>query len=265
MHVVTQYPDGIFCWVDLSTTDTEAAKAFYTGLFGWQAKDMPTDMGVVYTMLQLDGKHVAGLGAMSPDMLAQGIPPMWTSYVKHSDADSIAAKATVAGGIVMFPPMDVMSEGRMTLIQDPTGGAFGVWQPINHIGAELVNMPNTLIWNELQTRDGAKAGQFYKAVFGWEGEPDANGYVVYKQNGRAHAGMMQMDDSWGDVPPNWSVYFMVADITAAAARVSELGGHVLVPPSKAGEMGTFAVIRDPQGGVFTIMEFNGPVDLPPGA
>ena len=97
MQVVTNYPDGVFCWVDLATTDPAAAKAFYTGLFGWTYKDFPTDMGGDYTMFQLEGKNVAALSGMNPEMLAQGIPPFWSSYVKHDDVDTVAARVTEAG------------------------------------------------------------------------------------------------------------------------------------------------------------------------
>ncbi|MCB8968909.1 MAG: VOC family protein [Ardenticatenaceae bacterium] len=265
MQVVKQYPDGLFCWVDLSTTDLEAAKAFYGGLFGWEFDDMPIDMGGFYTMCQIDGYNVAGMGGMSPDMQAQGIPPFWSSYVKHDDVDAIAEKITAAGGMLMFPPMDVMNEGRMAMAQDPSGAAFGVWQPKNNTGAQLVNIPNTLIWNELQTRDKAAANAFYTQVFDWGYAEDGNGYGMYKVGERIQAGMMQMDETWdASIPANWAVYFMVTDADAAAAKASELGGTIIVPVTAAGEMGRFAVVRDPQGGVFTIMQFSGPVDPPPG-
>ncbi|MBE2202642.1 MAG: VOC family protein [Anaerolinea sp.] len=265
MQVVKQYPDGLFCWLDLTTTDPEAAKAFYGALFGWEFEDTPTDTGTMYTMCRIEGYDVAGLSGMSPDMIAQGMPPVWVSYVKHDDVDAIAARVSEAGGILMFPPMDAMSAGRMTLVQDPTGAAFGVWQPKEHIGAQLVNSPNTLIWNELQTRDKAAAKAFYTQVFDWGYAEDANGYGMFKVGERVQAGMMQMDESWdANIPANWAVYFMVADVAAAAARVSELGGNILVPLMSAGEMGKFAVAQDPQGGVFTIMQFDGPVDPPPG-
>lgn len=264
MHVVTSYPDGLFNWVDLSTPDTEGAKAFYSALLGWKCDDVADDTGhVIYTMLRIDGKNVAGLGAMSPEM--QGMPAFWTSYVKHSDADAIAARITEAGGTVMMPPMDVMEEGRMLIAQDPTGAMFGVWQPRQHIGAQLVNMPNALIWNELQTRDAVAAEAFYVHVFGWTTARDSSGYVLFAQDGRTQAGMMQMDDSWGPVPPNWSVYFMVENVEDKVAQARELGGNVLVPPTQAGDMGRFAVLQDPQGGVFTVMQFSGPADPPPGA
>ncbi|MCP4418200.1 MAG: VOC family protein, partial [Chloroflexi bacterium] len=218
-----------------------------------------------YTMLRLEGKSVTALSAMPPDMQAQGIPPFWTSYVKHSDVDTVVEKMVAAGGTVMFPPMDAMEYGRMTMGQDPTGAAFGVWQPGTHIGAQLVNIPNTLVWNELQTRQPDEAKAFYNTVFGWTGEADENGYVVYEQNGRQHAGMMAMDENWPpEVLNSWSTYFMVEDVAAKVATAQGLGGNVLVPPTPAGEIGIFSVLQDPQGGAFTIITFSGPVDSPPG-
>ncbi len=265
MHVVTNYPDGVFNWVDLMSSNVEAAKKFYTGLFGWEAEDQPIDGGGVYTMFTLDGKNVAGMGELSADMQAQGIPSNWTSYVKHSDVDGVADRAAKAGGTIILPPMDVMEEGRMTMFIDPNGATVGVWQPKNHIGAQLVNMHNTLVWNELQTRGVEAAKSFFSAVFGWTYDADANGYVTISQDGRRHAGMIQMDESWGEVPPNWTVYFFVKNVETAVAKVKELGGNVLMPPTPAGEIGKFSVVQDPAGAVFTVMEFNGPADPPPGA
>ncbi len=125
-------------------------------------------------------------------------------------------------------------------------------------------MFNTLSWNELQTRDldGAKA--FYNAVFGWTYVVDKSGYVSCLADGRSQAGMMAIEESWGDVPPNWTVYFLVEDAKPAAARAEELGGNVLVPPSPAGDIGEFAVLQDPQGGAFSVIRFDGEPMPPPG-
>lgn len=264
MNIVTRYPDGVFSWVDLGTSDVEGAKAFYGGLFGWSFLDLPTDSGTVYSMCQIEVYNVAGMGPMVADMEAQGMPPYWSSYVKHDDVDAVAGRAGEAGGNVMFPPFDVMEAGRMTVIQDPTGAIFGVWQPGTNIGAQLVNRPNTLVWNELQTRDVEAARAFYSRVFGWTYETDANGYVSCSQDGRSQAGMMQMDETWGDIPPNWAVYFLTEDVEAMAERVTELDGNLLVPPTPAGEIGKFAVVQDPQGAVFSIIEYDGPASPPPG-
>ena len=73
MQKVTAYPNGIFCWVDLSTSDFEGAKAFYSQLFGWEADDPPPD-GPRYANFRLDGLTVAGMGELMPDQQAQGMP-----------------------------------------------------------------------------------------------------------------------------------------------------------------------------------------------
>ena len=263
MQIVKKYPDGLFSWVDLSTTDQEGAKVFYGGLFGWEFEDRPISEGAVYTMCRIDGYSVAGIGSLPPELQAQGVPPNWASYVKHDDVDAVAAKITEAGGNLMMPPMDVMTEGRMAMALDPTGAAFGVWQPQDHIGAQVVNAPNSLFWNELQTHDVEAAKAFYGSVFGWTNQTDENGYVVLSNNGRMQAGMMAIQKEWGDVPPNWGVYFCVVDVEASVAKVQELGGNVLTMPTPAGEMGKFSVVQDPQGGVFTIME-SSRIDPPPG-
>ena len=289
MQVVSSYANGMFCWVDLTTTDPVAAKVFYARIFGWEYEDRPTDMGIPYleqeysqelqtraaeyedrptdmgipyTNCQIDGYRVAGLVLMPESMQDQNIPPRWTSYIKHDDVDAVAEKVTEAGGTVTMPPMDVMTEGRLLMAQDPAGADFCVWQPKNNTGAHLVNIPNTLVWNELQTRDAPGALRFYHSVFGWDHDADPSGYYLFKVNEHVHAGMLLIDDSWGDVPPHWTPYFMVADIEATVATVQELGGTILVPVTAIEEMGRFSVIQDPQGGVFVAMQFHGSADPP---
>jgi hypothetical protein len=225
---------------------------------------MPTDTGTIYSMAQLEGYNVAGLGPLDPGMQQQGVPPSWSSYVKHDDVDGVARRATAAGGTVIFPPLDVMDAGRMTMIQDPTGAAFGVWQPGNHIGAQLVNIPNTLCWTELQVPTLEAARPFYAAVFGWTYDEDENGYVTAKAGDRAQAGMMQFTEQMTNVPPNWTIYFLVDDVETAAARAGDLGGTLLFPVMPAGEIGKFCAVQDPQGAIFSIIEYAAPASPPPG-
>ena len=187
MKVVTAYPDGLFNWVDLTTSDQEGAKAFYGGLFGWEAVDMPTPTGPMYTMFRIQGYNVAGGGPLPPDMVAQGIPPYWMSYVKHSDVDSVVAKAAAVGGTVVMPAMDVMEEGRMALIQDPHRGhvrrlgapkSYGrpIGQHEQHVGLERTRDP-----------DAKTAAAFYATVFGWTYSQDPSGYHTFANDGRVQA------------------------------------------------------------------------------
>lgn len=265
MKIVTQYPDGVFSWVDLTTSDIAGAHAFYHGLFGWQADEQPVgDSGTAYTNFRIGGYTVAGGGQMQPEMLAGGAPSVWVSYVNHSDIDAVAERAAAAGGVVFLPPMDVLDAGRMALIQDPTGAPFGLWQPKTHVGAQVVNQPNSFVWNELQTSDRERARAFYQEVFGWTDRLDDTGYVTWHDGDRVQCGAIQIGDDWGDVSPHWLVYFLVDDVDATAACALELGGKVHHGPSAAGELGRLAVLADPQGAIFAAIKFNGPADDPPG-
>ncbi|MFN2137091.1 MAG: VOC family protein [Candidatus Promineifilaceae bacterium] len=256
----TSYPDGAVSWVDLATTDVAGAKRFYAGLFGWTFSDLPIDSGGVYSMAEIEGKQVTGLGQLPPEMQQQGVPPMWTAYVNHHSIDLVVERTGEAGGSVLMPPLDVMDSGRMTNIQDPTGAAIGVWQPKQHKGAQLQHVPGALTWAELQTKDVPAAKKFYHAVFDWDYEVDANDYVLAKKGDNALAGMMEIQEDWGETPPNWTVYFQSGDVEASVVKVKELGGSVLVPPMPAGELGKFAVAQDPQGAVFSILEYKAAPD-----
>lgn len=264
MKIVSKYPDGVFGWVDLSTTDLEAAHAFYSALFGWTPDNQPLPGGGSYTNFRINGYTVAGASEMMPEMQANGVPPAWASYVIHSDIDAVAARAAEAGATVFVEPMDVMEHGRMAYFADPTGAVVGLWQPNRHIGAQVVNQSNSLVWNELQTNDREGARAFYRQVFDWDEKLDPSGYLMWADGERVYCGCMSIGEDWGEVPPHWLVYFLVDDLDAAAARVVELGGVVHHGPSDAGNLGRLAVVGDPQGAVFALIHFNGPADEPPG-
>src|SRR5438034_7160186 len=112
MQETPKYTPGTFCWVELGTTNGEAAKKFYTELFGWDFNDNPIGPDMVYTMLTLDGKDVGALYKMSPEMTSQGIPPHWLSYVSVASVDETANKAKSLGGTLMKEAFDVFDVGR---------------------------------------------------------------------------------------------------------------------------------------------------------
>src|SRR5918999_290305 len=226
----SSYAPGTFSWTDLTTPDQDGAKAFYTGLFGWEPDDQPVSEGVTYTMMKIGGRSVA---AVSPQMEDQkGVPPFWNSYVTVEDADAAAAKAGELGGNVMAEPFDVFDAGRMAVIQDPQGAFFSVWQPKESIGAELVNVPGALTMNQLNTTDPDAAGRFYSELFGWAIDrvsEDPPFWGVHNQ-GRLNGGMMQLPPGAG-APPHWLVYFVAESLDGSLERIGELGGRVVVEPT----------------------------------
>ena len=139
----TPWPDGTPCWVDLGTGDIPKAISFYSSQFGWTVQQGGPEVGG-YSMAQLDGRNVAGLG---PVMGPPGTPSGWATYFASSDVDATAVKVESAGGTLLMEPMDVMDAGRMLFAADTTGATFGAWQARNHTGAQVANVPGAVIEN----------------------------------------------------------------------------------------------------------------------
>jgi predicted enzyme related to lactoylglutathione lyase len=243
------HPPGTPVWVDLGSPDLAAGRAYYEQLFGWTSEVAAQPEAGGYTIFSLGGKRVAGAGPLIDGH------PAWNTYIRSADAKGTAGAVRDAGGEVVVEPMQVMDQGTMAVFRDPTGAYFSVWQFAAHTGAELFNEPGSLCWNELATRDPAAARPFYAAVFGWDSKGEDREYVEWQLGGKSIAGMIEMNSKGipEDVPPHWLAYFAVADCDATSARGQELGGTTRKPPTDIPGTGRFAVLGDPQGGVFGVL------------
>ena len=186
----------------------------------------------------------------------------WLSYVSVESADATTEKATSLGGEVFMGPMDVGDKGRMTIIQDPTGATFALWEPKSHKGAAAYGEVGASCWNELITSDTAKAGEFYSSLFGWTLQEKAMGpmtYTMFMQGETLAGGMMATPPEMGEAPPNWMVYFAVGDCDEEVQHAQTLGAKVFSPAMDIPEVGRMAVLADPQGAVFSIIK----LALPP--
>lgn len=261
MQETPSYAPGTFCWVELGTTDGEAAKRFYTGLFDWSFTDNPIGPEMVYTMLKRDGKDVGALYKMDAAMTSHGIPPNWLSYVSVDNTDNATAKARELGATILKEPFDVFDFGRMAVIQDPTGAVFALWQAGTHPGAGVYNVPNSFCWNELATRDTVRAGDFYTKLFGWGKNVQQMGpmtYTTFLNGERPAGGMYEPPPEMGEVPPHWLAYFAVDDTDEKAKKAEGLGSKICAPPMDIPGVGRFAVIQDPQGAAFGIIKLDHP-------
>lgn len=259
----SEYTPGEFCWVDLASTDFEAAKGFYGDLLGWGWEAAgPVEETGGYGFFTYKDKQVAGGGPTQ----AVGQPPAWSSYVKVADADATAAKVKDAGGQVLMEPFDLPAEsGRMAVCIDPQGAPFCVMQQEQHSGAELVNEPGAWTWNNLMTRDPNRAKDFYGRVFGWEANQPSGApefiwsWQVEGQRWPEGLGnLMQMgSDMPADAPPHWQVYFMVENADEAVETTEKRGGKLLFGPQEVPKA-RLATLTDPQGAAFAILEADYP-------
>jgi predicted enzyme related to lactoylglutathione lyase len=255
------YPPGVPCWVDTAQPDPDAALEFYGALMGWEFAGpgaMPGDPPGRYYVARLRGRDVAGISSLTP----AGAPPVpvWTTYVAVESAKAAADCVRDAGGTVVVEPFDVPPAGRMAVIRDPSGAASCLWEGGERKGAQLLNEPSAWAMSILNTGDLDGARSFYRAVFGWEAESFGPGIDLFRLPGYVGGPPEQPVPrdvvavlASGDGEPNWSVDFWIADAEAAAARASELGGSVVVPPrERPGFLNT--VIADPAGAVLSLSQ-----------
>ena len=272
------YIPGVPCWIDTSQPDPEAAVDFYSRLFGWAFEDtMPPGSAGKYFVARLRGGDVAAVGSI-PESAPQ--TATWNTYVWVDSADETASRVREAGGGVAMEPFDVGDAGRMAVFTDPEGAAFCAWQAKEHKGAQVVNEPGSLNFNDLHTRDLDGAKSFYGSVFGWQTLRLEGGFEAWTLPGYGDhlerddpdlrkrlaefggatgfedvvASIVPIADDQPDVPAHWGVTFAVDDADATANKAAELGGTVVVPPFDAPWV-RMTVLADPQGATFVASKF----------
>jgi hypothetical protein len=249
------WPQGTPCWVDCQVDDRAAAGDFYSALFGWHVQDGGHGAGN-YLLADIDGKAVAGIGGKPDDF---EMASSWTTYIAAQNADDIARKVENSGGQLIMAPFDVTDVGRMFVAADPTGGIFGVWEAKVHKGAGVFNEDGAYCWNELHTRDYAKAKQFYSDAFGWGfheiGDGENFAYSTFSLPGGDDVvgGINDASKTPGDHATYWLTWFQGDDVDAMLVKATGLGATEVRGPSDS-PFGRSVVIGAPQGEIFGIID-----------
>jgi predicted enzyme related to lactoylglutathione lyase len=252
---------GKAVWHDMITLDLAKSKAFYSALFGWQFKDIPTK-DLPYAVASLNGVPVAGFVAGN----GKGVNnSQWLTYFSVADVGQTAKAVTAAGGRVFRDVTDVPQRGQHALLADPQGAAFGVLRSASGDPPDTTLGPvNGWLWNELWTRDTAAAATFYTTVLGYKtGDAQAlhrvtgtnvvsSSYTVFTHDGRPRAGLVFLPVP--EVRPNWLPTLRVADVGAVVTRATQLGGRVVLAPRPDVRRGTLAIIADPSGAAVAIQQ-----------
>lgn len=239
---------GRFVWDELMATSQGEASEFYRSLFGWKAEEQ--DMGEHGTYLVMkDGDAMLSGVAAAPE----GVPQHWLSYLNVDDVDSAAKRIEGLGGKLLNEPFDIPGIGRAVFAQDPSGAGFAAFT-----GNDPDQAPpeepalHGACWHELVTDDVEATAAFYRELVGYTTEPMGDDVLILKR-GEAMRGTIRKKPAQADGAPNhWMVYFLVEDVSEASREVTELGGEVLMGATDVPDMGTFAVVKDPQGGVFAL-------------
>jgi len=273
----SKYVHGELCWADVQTPDVAAAKSFYAAVFGWRYEDLPTPDGRSYAQAFIDNDLVAVVAPQNPAQQEAGTPAQWNVYFAADNARVVAEEAPHAGGAVEFGPEEVGDSGVMVFLHPPGGGITGVWQAGNHVGSRLQNEPGAFAWAELLTPEPRAAVGFFQQLFGHEvteyPQDDGGTYITLIAGGSEVAGvapepLIGDDDEGAEgageaagpdsaearARQGWQVYFGVSSVKEAVLAAVAAGAEVLVEPEFADDGGTIATLKDPQGGVFSVLE-----------
>jgi len=243
--------------LELVTPDLDAAKRFYGGLFGWSFRDIAAGT-THYAEASLDGRPVAGL-IQRPVPPGKQRQPAWLSFFAVEDVDAAEKVAVQHGAKVLFPPHSFPDRGREAVFADPQGAVFAVLASSSGDPPDFLAEPGEWIWSSLITSDPDTDAAFYQTLFGYDVfELPANPgteHLLLASHNYARASANSLPRKAPDAAPHWLNYVRVTDAEAMAAKVVALGGRVLVAPRVDRHGGKVAVVADPQGAAFGLLEW----------
>jgi predicted enzyme related to lactoylglutathione lyase len=241
-------------WVELASSDAAASRDFYAKLFGWNIEVNPDPQYGGYAIANIGDQQVGGIGpTQSPDQ-----PTAWSLYIGTDDASATAEKAKAAGGTIAAPAFDVGDQGRMAVLQDPSGAFISVWQA-TAMRPFRSDSPNSLGWAELNARDVRSVLPFYQQLFDWTAKESAMGegqppYIQFELDGDNVAGAWEMNPNMpANAPSYWQIYFNVDDIDGTFQKATGFGATEMIAP-QAFPGGRFAIVADPQGATIGLLK-----------
>jgi predicted enzyme related to lactoylglutathione lyase len=248
---------GKVVFVELVTPDLAAAEHFYGALFGWTFHDIQAG-STAYAEASLDGRPVAGL-LHKPMPAGQRLQPSWLSFIAVRDVDATEKTAVQNGAKVLREPHTVPDRGRQAVLADPQGAIFAVLASSSGDTPDVLAEPGDWIWSSLITTDPDADAAFYQKLFDYEvfelPAPDGTQHLTLATDNYARASANSLPANKPDIHPHWLNYVRVDDAVATTEKIVALGGHVLVAPRVDRQGGKVALVADPSGAPFGLLEW----------
>jgi predicted enzyme related to lactoylglutathione lyase len=253
----TEHHVGKVIWADLATPDLAAAKAFYSGLFGWTFRDIHFGKAE-YAVASLDGRPVGGLVQRAAPS-AELRQPAWLTFIAVRDVDAVKKTALEHGAMLVAEPRSYARRGRQAIFSDPEGAKFAILASSSGDPSDTLAGPGDWIWSSLLVRDADKEAAFYQTLFGYDvfdlPSDDGLDHMILSTDEYARAGVNTLHRDSSRRLPHWLNFVRVGDATDLSARAVALGGRVLVEPHVDRHGSKLAVVADPAGAPIGLMEW----------
>lgn len=249
---------GDFCWVEHASAEPAETCLFYAALFGWQEADLPAAPVPGYAILALEGQWMAGVWPFTEEQRAAEHPSRWIPFVRIEDLAKTLVRVKKLGGVVQGAKRAIDGFGRAAVVEDPQGVIFALWQPDPLPAADYVGTPSQPCWFEIGCADAVAASRFYSRLFGWEFQQstssEGEGYWIIRNQGLVIGGLQEMGEAFGGAPAHCMMFLAVRDCDQTILEAKDAGAFVAVVPTDIPGVGRQAVLEDPSGAVFGILE-----------
>lgn len=246
---------GKFVWADLVTDRVPAARAFYSGLFGWKFHGRGN-----YLVATNHGHPVAGLLHKDRPAGKPAATPRWFGYLSVADVKRTEQAVTAGGGRVILPAADVPGRGTQAVFADPEGALFGAIHTTEGDPPDATARVGDWVWIQLLSRDAARSSSFYRKVGGYRVQrnhaENRSSDFVLSIDGINRATVRTIPSNRPKVQPTWLPFVRVTDLAASVNKAKQLGGQVMVSPRSDLMEGKVAVVADPTGAAIGLMEWN---------
>ena len=253
----TEHHLGKMVWADLVTPDLAAAEKFYGGLFGWTFRRIRAGSSE-YAVAMLDGRPIAGL-------MEKPIPPgerhqsAWLTFMAAGDVDAVKRVAVAHGAKVLVDTKSYPMRGRQCVVSDPEGAVFAILASSSGDAPDFLPVTGEWIWSSLHAKDAGAAAAFYQELFGYDvfemPSEDGAEHLILSSDDYARASANSLPGGSARRHPHWLNFVRVEHAADITAKVVAMGGRVLVEPRIDRHGGMLAVVADPAGAPFGLMEW----------
>jgi predicted enzyme related to lactoylglutathione lyase len=249
---------GKMVWADLVTPDLAAAEKFYGGLFGWTFQRIRAGSSD-YAVAMLDGRPIGGM-MQKPIPSGEQHQSAWLTFLAVSDVDVVKRTALAHGAKVLADSRSYPMRGRQSVLSDPEGAVFAILASSSGDSPDYLPVPGEWIWSSLHAKDAGAEAAFYQELFGYDvfdlPSDDDLDHLILSTDDYARASANSFPGGSARRHPHWLNFVRVDNAANMAAKVVAMGGRVLVEPRVDRHGGMLAVVADPAGAPFGLMEWS---------